>query len=1112
MTCPVCSATNDADLRFCTNCGASLAQTCEVCGTVNAPNARFCGACGAPLEAPSTAATSDVAEERKVVSVLFADLAGFTAGSDGADPEDVKARLRPYFARAREEIESLGGMVEKFIGDAVVGLFGAPTSREDDAIRAVQAAWRIARGIDALNEEDPTLELSIRIAVDTGEAVVDLNADSDRGETIATGDVMNTASRLQHEAPVGGVVVGERTYRSAAQSFDWEPLEPVSVRGKASPIPIWRVTGVRPEHDRALLAPLIGRRHELELLGTVWDKVRADRRTHLVTIFGPPGIGKSRLVRELQPRLEREGAFVKGRCRPYGETTGYGAFGQQVSQIAGIFENDPTNVARAKLVGCVESFLSEADADEVGTHLAVLLGLSNEGAPDKQLLFFSARRFVEAVARSRPTALVFEDIHWAEPALLELLGSLASRLTDVPVYLITLARPDLLDTHPTWGGGLPRYTAVHLEPLDDDDSRELASALLTVSDEAAGYAERLVHTSGGNPLFLEELAASVAERTADVVAGLPTTVQAIIAARLDALPRRHRQVLQDAAVIGRIFWRGPLAALQSDDTDLDETLDDLERRDFIRRQPQSGVLADREFIFKHVLTREVAYGTLPRAARRERHLVIAAFIEREAGDRVRDSASVLAHHYREAGDDAKTALYLTMAADVASRAWAKQQAINLLGEAIEVAERIDDRDLLIRARLARASTLIDAARFPDAVEDLDWLIEQAEERDLALAHLARARAAFWVADAGGVVEHSTAAAEMAERLDDVELQGRALAQRSEAEAMHGDLPAAFATWERVDETWAAERRDASYARFLATRSLMSYWAGDFDTCFAMASEAHRLGMEASNLEAAITSACNVGLALVGLSKHEEGISWLDRAIQLGREWEERSFRFTARAMNMRAGALREIGDLAAARAQSQEGLELAMESGFPPAAISARLDLLYTDLLSGDAGAAEREIPDLAEALEGAKGFHQFLWTIRLVAARSETAFQTGRYEDAISFGQTAIEEAERFGRRKYDCLVRVPLARSLVATGRPDEAAEIVTRAVVEAERLGHLPSRWAALAALAEAEAARGNEQAADDAVAAARRSVDEFAGRLTDDHRASLFARRDVANLMS
>jgi class 3 adenylate cyclase/tetratricopeptide (TPR) repeat protein len=1112
LICPACSAANDADQRFCTNCGASLAHTCDVCGTVNAPDARFCGACGSPLEVPTTPTPSHVTEERKVVSVLFADLAGFTAGSDGADPEDVKARLRPYFARAREEIESLGGIVEKFIGDAVVGLFGAPTSREDDAARAVQAAWRMARAIDELNDEDPTLELSVRIAVDTGEAVVDLNANPERGEAVATGDVMNTASRLQHEAPLGGVVVGERTYRSAAQSFEWEPLDPVTVRGKASAIPIWRVLGIRPEHERTPLAPLIGRSRELELLGTVWDKVRADRRTHLVTVFGPPGIGKSRLVHELQPRLEREGAFVKGRCRPYGETTGYGAFGQQVSQIAGIFANDPADVARAKLRECVATLLPEMDAEEVGAHLAILLGLSDEGAPDKQLLFFSARRFVEAAARTRATALVFEDIHWAEPALLELLETLATRLTDVPVFLITLARPDLLDAQPTWGGGLARYTAVHLEPLDDDDAHELAATLLAGSEEATGYADRLVHASGGNPLFLEELAASVAERTHDMVAGLPTTVQAIISARLDALPRRHRQVLQDAAVIGRIFWRGPLAALQSDDMDLDATLDDLERRDFIRRQPTSRVLADREFIFKHVLTREVAYGTLPRAGRRQRHRVVAEFIEGAAGDRIRDSASILAHHYREAGDDAKTAMYLSIAADVASRAWAKQQAIGLLGEAIEIAERIGDRDLLIGARLARASTLIDAARFTDSLEDLDWLIEEADGRDLALAHLARARAAFWVADAAGVVEHSTAAAEISERLDDIELQGRALAQRSEAEAMHGDLPAAFATWDRVDATWPVERRDASYARWLATRSLMSYWAGDFDTCFTMATEAHRLGTEASNLEAAVTSACNAGLALVGLSRHEEGISWLDRAIQLGREWEERSFRFTARAMNMRAGALREIGDLAAARAQSKEGLELAKDSGFPPAAISARLDLLFADLVDGDVGAADREIPDLGEALEGAKGFHQFLWSIRLIAARTETAFLAGRHEDALSFGQTAIAEAERFGRRKYDCLVRVPFARSLVATGRLEEAVDVLTRAIVEAERLGHLPSRWPALTALAEAKAALGDEQAADDARAAAIRSVEEFADGLTDAHRATLLSRRDVSALMS
>jgi class 3 adenylate cyclase/tetratricopeptide (TPR) repeat protein len=1076
------------------------------------PSSRFCGACGAPLEAPSEPSTPDVAEERKVVSALFADLAGFTARSDGADPEDVKARLDPYFARARSVIESLGGVVEKFIGDAVVGLWGAPTSREDDATRAVQAAWQIARAIDELNDEDPALELSVRIAVDTGEAVIDLNASPERGEAFATGDVLNTASRLQNEAPVGGVVVGERTYRASVESFDWEALEPVTVKGKVAPIPIWRVLGVRPEHDRAPLAPLIGRRREMELLGTVWDKVRADHRMHLVTVFGTPGIGKSRLVRELQPRLERESTFLKGRCRPYGETTGYGAFGQQVFQMAEIFENDPTSVARAKLRECVGALLPAPDATEVGAHLAILLGLSHEGAPDKQLLFFSARRFVEAVARKGATALVFEDIHWAEPALLELLESLSARLTDVPVLLVTLARPELLDNHPTWGGGLARYTAVHLEPLDDEDAHELADALLTSTDEAHAYADRLVLASGGNPLFLEELAASISERTADLVEGLPTTVQAIISARLDALPRQHRQVLQDAAVIGRIFWRGPIAELQSGEVDLDSILDDLQRRDFIRRQATSGVITDREFIFKHVLTREVAYSTLPRAARRERHRVVATFIERESGDRVRESASILAHHYREAGDEAKTAEYLVMAADVASRAWAKQQAIVLLGEAIEIAERIGDRDLLIGARLARATTLIDATRFADAVEDLDWLIDEAEGRDLALARLARARAAFWVADAAHVVEHSIAAAELAEQLDDPELQGRALAARFEAESMRGDLPTAVATWQRAEETWPVERRDHSYARFLATRSLTSYWTGDYETCLTMATEAHRLGTGASNLEASVTSACNVGLALTGLSRHEEAISWFDRAIQLGRDWEEGSFRFTARAMNMRAGALREIGDLASARAQSEEGLELAKDSGFPPAAISARLDLLYADLLEGEVGAVEGAIPGLTEALETAKGFHQFLWSIRLQAARAEASRLAGHHEDAISFARTALTAAEGFGRRKYDCLVRVPLAHSLVATGRPEEAVDVVGHAIVEAERLGHLPSRWLALSALAEARTALGDVERAEDARMAAVRCIEEFAEGLGDAHRATLRERPDVVTLMS
>jgi class 3 adenylate cyclase/tetratricopeptide (TPR) repeat protein len=1113
--CPSCSAINAADQRYCTSCGSALGPRCPSCGASNSIDARFCGTCGSPLIETGSAQElprEHLGEERKVVSVLFADLVGSTASADGADPEDIQARLRPYYARVRDEIESVGGTVEKFIGDAVVGVFGAPTSHEDDPSRAVQAAIQVVGAIEHLNEQDPQLALAVRVAVDTGEAVVSLGIPAERGEAIATGDVMNTASRLQQVAPVGGIVVGQRTFLATREAFDYESLDAVTVKGKAEPLPIWRVRGTRSEQERPELAPMIGRAPELQLLATLWDKVRADRRPHMVTVIGPPGIGKSRLVRELQPTLEADGVFLKGRCRPYGETTGFGAFGQQVQQLAGVYETDPSATARTKLSDTIATLFPNGEADEVSAHLAVLLGLSDEGAPDKQLLFYSVRRFVEALGSRGPTVLFFEDIHWAEPALLELLDSLATRLRDVPVYLITLARPELLDTRPNWGGGLTRYTAIPLDPLPDADARQLAGSLLAASSTGDELADRLVNTGGGNPLFLEELAASVAERAPGLASDLPSTVQAIIAARLDGLPATERRVLQDAAAIGRIFWLGPLAAIAGN-VDLDAALDFLESRDLIRRQPASSVPDDREFIFKHVLTREVAYATLPRAARRERHRMIAEYIEGAAGDRIRGSASILAHHFREAGDDVKTATYLMIAADVASRAWAKDQAITLYTEAIELMERVGDPAGLVEARLARASTQIDAARFNDAIEgDLDWLLGEATGRSLGLAHLARSRAAYWLADAKHVVEHSTAAAAIAATLDDDELEGRALAARSEAEAMGGDLPAAFATWEQAVTRWPTQRRDASFARFYATRSLMAYWAGDYEAALRMATEVHELGVDASNLEAAVTSACNAGLALTGLSRHEEGLLWLDRAIALGREWEEHSFRFTSRAQNMRAGVLRELGDVSGAREQSHEALELAKDSGFPPAAVSARLDLVYLDLLEADVGAVELAVPDLVEALEGTKGFHQWLWSIRLATARAEAALLGGQAEEAARFAGDALDESDRIGRRKYVCRARTVLGRALSELGRHEEAATALQTAVSEAEALGHLPSRWTSLASLADALSALGDDQAAAKAWAAARAAVEAFAAGLQEQHRDVLFARPEVIALRS
>jgi class 3 adenylate cyclase len=375
VACQACGAQNAAGQRFCSSCGNPLVRACRSCGASNEATARFCGACGASFDEPDTCRTcgeslpgsvdycpscgaavgpaGSRSEERKVVSVLFVDLVGFTARSDKADPEDVQGILRHYYSRVRKEIEALGGTVEKFIGDAVVGVFGAPVAHEDDAERAVLAALGVLGAIDQLNEADATLDLSVRAAVNTGEAVVTLGARADEGEGFVAGDVVNTASRLQNVAPVGGVVVGELTHRATRDAFQYEVLEPVMVKGKSEPVPLWRVRSVDKQTERVAKAPLVGRSHELSLLSALWGKVTVDRNPHLVTVLGPPGIGKSRLLLEVQPRFEEGGRFVKGRCRPYGETTGYGAFGQQVKQVAGIYETDSSAQARTKLDGMV---------------------------------------------------------------------------------------------------------------------------------------------------------------------------------------------------------------------------------------------------------------------------------------------------------------------------------------------------------------------------------------------------------------------------------------------------------------------------------------------------------------------------------------------------------------------------------------------------------------------------------------------------------------------------------------------------------------------------------------------------------------------------------------
>ncbi len=669
---------------------------CAACGQDNPDVARFCLACGAPLDGGAAPR-----EERRIISVVFVDLVGFTARSERLDPEDVRAILTPYHDTVRGEIESFGGLVEKFVGDAVMAVFGAPTAHGDDPERAVRAALAVRDAVAELDEGQPELELRIRAAVNTGEAVVALGARPALGEAMVAGDVVNTASRLQQHAPVGEVVVGEETYLATRGAIGYEPLDPVTAKGKAEPVAVWRAVGAASASGERSLSstPFVGRGRELSLLEATWERVSIERRSHLITMLGGPGVGKSRLTAEFTERISAQGGrVVRGRCLPYRERSAYGAFAAQVKELAGIFDSDGVDLAVGKLRESVARLVGAEEAETVAGHIAILLGLDTKGtAPDRDSLFQSVRVFIEAVARDRPTAFVFEDIHWADGALLALIELLAARLHDLPVLLLTLARPELLDLRPGWGGGLLAYNALPLEPLNGGEASELALHLLGAHAKAAEVAE----AAEGNPLFIEQLAAVLSER-GEQAESLPTTIRGLVAARLDALPADEREVILDASICGRIFWRGALERIARKPDLLGDALAALERRDLIRRDARSIMEGEEQWSFKHVLIRDVAYDLQPRARRRQGHRHAAEFVEQSAAE-VGEAAAALARHWRDAGELERAAGFFLTAAEEAERGWAKQLAVTLYKEALEMTPAEDvERVRFLRRRLAVA--------------------------------------------------------------------------------------------------------------------------------------------------------------------------------------------------------------------------------------------------------------------------------------------------------------------------------------------------------------------------------------------------------------------------
>jgi class 3 adenylate cyclase len=1042
--------------------------------------------------------------------VVFADISGFTKTSERMDPEDVRAMVDRCMAKMGEIVARFGGTVDKVIGDALMAVFGAPVAHEDDAERAVRAALDL-QACAAEHAADFGGN-ALRIGVNTGEVMFAPVGPAGRREFTVMGDVVNTASRLQSAAPRAGVLVGEATRAATARAIEYEEVTPVVAKGKEAPVRAWlalRAPGTASERPVST-APMVGRDAELALLRRTWQRVVADARPHLVTVLGPPGIGKSRLTREFAAHVEAGGGrVVHGRCLPYG-MTGYETFAQQVRRATGVPETDGPAEVLATLRAAARARVPDADAGDVADHVGVLMGLP--GLPpvsDRQVLFFSARRFVEGLAREAPTVLVFEDIHWASSSLLDLVQFLATRVRHAPLLLLALARPELLDARPTWGGGIPSYTAMPLSPLTEAESLDLAASILHRRPSRSGVLEELGRAAGGNPLFLEELATAIDETSASTARALPKSVQAIIAARLDALPPRERAVLLDASVLGRYFWCGALDRLRGEEGGVCDLLDSLEAKDLVHREPSSRLEGDTEYSFKHMLVRDVAYGTLPKAVRRTLHAAAARYIEEAAGRRAFDSSTLLAHHWKEAGETGNAIGHLVAAAERAARAGARAETVNLLTEAIDLLPAADEargRSLRLRRAIAR----IDATDHAAGAAEIDALLPGLSGRERCEALQARARAAYWLADAQGAQRHGEEAAALAEALGDEELLTRS---RSFLAPVLGMLGKPGQGIESAEETLAAWPKDAptlegDRAWVLTELSLACYWTGRYERSVETARVARRVGTESHRIEGVVGGGSHLGMALAGLGRHEEAFRVFEETNRVARDVEMVP-RLTGRLLNMWAGALAETGDVPGARRLNEEALELGRRASFPASQVSARIDLLFYDLLAGEVGRAEAAWGDLWRAAEATKGWHQWLWTGRLAIARAQIALATRGAAAAAEEATKAIAHAEGVGHLKYQAAARRLLAEALLGLRRPAEGLAEARRAVALAGRLGHPPSTWRAEETLARAFLAAGDEAQARATRARAAAAVAGFASGLSEPRRRSFLASAPLGN---
>jgi len=1071
MRCPSCGTENREGRKFCAECGSPLAAACPACGAANEPGERFCGECGAALGEAAPPVARGSGAERRLVSVLFADLVGFTPLSETRDAEEVRELLSRYFDSCRRIIDLYGGTVEKFIGDAVMAVWGTPTATEDDAERAVRAALDLVLAVSALGQEIGEEGLRARAGVLTGEAAVTIGAE---GQGMVAGDLVNTASRIQAAAEPGSVLVGESTRRTTEQTIVYEEAGSFELKGKEGPVPLWKasrvVSGLRGSlKSEGLEAPFVGRDRELQQIKDLFHSCAAESRAHLVSVTGIAGIGKSRLAWEFYKYFDGIAETVnwhRGRCLPYGEGVTYWALADMVRMRCRITEDEDPASAAGKLRSALEEHIPDPEERAfVEPRLGQLLGLAEHEGRDRQELFGAWRLFFERLSDTYPTVLAFEDMQWADASLLDFVEYLLDWSRNHPLFVATLARPELLERRPTWGAGQRSFTSMYLEPLPEEAMRALLTGLVPGLPETLG--SQILERAEGVPLYAVETVRMLLDRgllvqkgSAYELAGpvesleVPETLHALIAARLDGLDPDERRVLEDGAVLGKTFTREAVAALSGIDGErLGPLLEALVRKEVLGVQADPRSPEHGQYGFLQDLVRHVAYGTLSKRDRRERHLAAAAYLVSGFAGEEDEVIEVIASHYLDAYEalpDADDAAEIKQkAAEVLARAGERAASLAASGEArryFEQACELTDEPRERAALLARAGEMAERAADPEAawglLEESIALYER--EGDAQSAARVVGLLGFALAFTG----HREAAVAQMERAFAVisrEPPGEELAMLAGRLALHhwflGDLAGSAERAELALDI--AERYGYPEALIIALRGkgALAFSRGHREEAYALHKHALELALEHDFSQHASTAYFIISDSEFRDDRYASALGYLQGALELSRKIGSRPYEWGVLAEM--TYPLTMLGRWDEALATIEDPTEEQTRSG--GVLLSLLQGPVEVHLQRGELDEARR-VFSLFRHLENSEDVQD---RGSYVAARAALSAAEGRFPEALADAETAIEAAGTLGyasqSAKQAVVVALESALALTDTGKATELIAFLEEAPAE-------------------------------------------------------------------